>query len=182
MLQLIDYLATYPDNSITYRASDMILAGHADDAYLNVIIARSRAGAHTMLSEDVLIPLHNGPVLTIAQIIKNVMSSASEAELTGLFIIAKEIIPLYQALIKMVWPQPKTPIQCDNSRAVGVTNKTIIPRKTNSVDMNFHWIRCRESQKKFRYLWAAGKLNLDDYSTNNHPHLNHISHRPAHAG
>ena len=43
-----------------------------------------------MLSEDVLIPLHNGPVLTITQIIKNVMSSASEAELAGLVTIAKK--------------------------------------------------------------------------------------------
>ena len=73
MLQLLDYLATYPNDGITYRASDMILAGHADAAFLNITNSRSCAGAHIMLSEDVPIPLHNGPVLTIAQIIKNVM-------------------------------------------------------------------------------------------------------------
>ena len=89
MLQLLDYLATYPDNGITYRASNMILARHADAAYLNVPQARSCAGSYIMLSEDVPIPLHNGPFLTIAQIIKTVMSSASEAELAGLFTIAK---------------------------------------------------------------------------------------------
>ena len=89
MLQLLDYLATYPDNGITYRTSDMILAGHADAAYLNVSQARSHAGSHIILSENVPIPLRNGPVLTIAQIIKNVMSSASKAELSGLFTIAK---------------------------------------------------------------------------------------------
>ena len=89
MLQLLDYLVTYPDDGITYRASDMILSGHSDTAYLNVSQARSRVVSHIMLSEDVPVPLHKGPVLTIAQIIKNVMSISSEAELEGLFTIAK---------------------------------------------------------------------------------------------
>ena len=54
MLQLLDYLATYPNNGITYRASDMVLGGHADAAYLNVSKARSRAGAYatTVRSEE----------------------------------------------------------------------------------------------------------------------------------
>ena len=89
MLQLLDYLATYPDDGITYRTSNIILAGHANATYLNVSQARSRSGSNIVLLEDFLIPLHNSPVLTIAQIIKNVMSSASEAELAGLFAIAK---------------------------------------------------------------------------------------------
>ena len=182
MLQLLDYLATYPHDGITYRASDMILAGHADAAYLNVSKARSRAGAYIMLSEDVPVPAHNGPVLTIAQIIKNVMSSAAEAELAGLFTIAKEMIPLRQALTEMGWPQPRTPIQCDNSTAVGVANETIIPRKTKSMDMNFHWLRCRESQRQFQFFWAAGKLNLGDYPTKKHPPMYHLAHRHTHAG
>ena len=116
----------------------MILVGHSDTAYLNVSQARIRAGAHIMLSEDVPIPLHNGPVLLIAKIINNLMSSASEAELAGLFTIAKEMVPLRQAFIEMGWTQPKTPIQCDSSTAVGLTNDTIIPCKTKSMDMKFH--------------------------------------------
>ena len=147
MLQLLDCLATYPNDGITYSTSNMILAKHADTEHLNVTQSRSRAGAQIMLSEDVPIPLHNGPVFTISQIIKNVMSYASEAELAGLFNIAKEMAPLRQALIKTGWPQPKTHIKCNNSTEVGVTNKTIIPCRTNSTDMKFHWLRCRESQK-----------------------------------
>ena len=127
-------------------------------------------------------PAHNGPVLTIAQIIKNVMSSAAETELAGLFTITKEMIPLRQALTEMGWPHPRTPIQCDNSTAVGVANETIIPRKTKSMDMNFHWLRCRESQRQFRFFWAAGKLNLGDYPTKKHPPMYHLAHRHTHAG
>ena len=39
-----------------------------------------------MLSEDVPVPSYNGLVLTVAQIIKYVMSSAAEAELGGLYL------------------------------------------------------------------------------------------------
>ena len=146
----------------------MILAAHSDAAYLNISKARSRAGAHIMLSEDVPVPNINGPILTIAQIIKFVMSSAAEAELAGLFICAKAMVPLRQSLIKMGWPEGKTPIQCDNSTAFGVAKKTIIPRKTKSMDMQFHWLRCRKSQCQSRCFWAPGTANLGDYSTKNH--------------
>ena len=67
----------------------MVLSTHSGAAYLNVRKSRSRAGAHIMLSEDVTAPRYNEPVLTSAQIIQFVMSSAAEAELEGLYICAK---------------------------------------------------------------------------------------------
>ena len=87
--QLLDYITTYPADGIIFRSSDMVLSSHSNAAYPNVRKARSRAGAHIMLSEDVPVPKYNGPVLTIAQIINFVMSSAAEAELAGLYIYAK---------------------------------------------------------------------------------------------
>jgi hypothetical protein len=42
-----------------------------------------------------------------AQIIKFVASSAAEAELAGLYICAKEMVPLRDSLVEMGWPQPK---------------------------------------------------------------------------
>ena len=97
--QLLDYVATYTADGITFLASDMVLSYHSDAAYLNVRKARSRAGAHIMLYEDVSVPKYNGPVLTIAKIIKCVMSSAAKSELAGLYIFAKEMVPLHQSLI-----------------------------------------------------------------------------------
>ena len=103
------------------------------------------------------------------------MFSAVEAELAGLYICTKEIVPLRQTLAKMGWSQPKSPIQCDNSTAVGVANETIIPRKTKSMDMQFHWLRCRASQPQFRYFWARGATHLGNCSTKNYPPIYHIS-------
>ena len=49
---LLVYVATYPNNGIVYRASNMILCAHADAGYLNKSRSRSLAGAHIFLSED----------------------------------------------------------------------------------------------------------------------------------
>jgi hypothetical protein len=179
---LLDYCSTYPNDGILYRASNMILAAHSDAAYLNVGKARSRSGAHIMLSEDIPVPTFNGPVLTISQIIKFVASSAAEAELAGLYICAKEMVPLRNSLIEMGWPQPKSPIQTDNTTALGVANKTIITKKMKSMDMRLWWLRCRESQGQFRYYWGPGPTNEADYPTKAHPDIYHESKRPTHAG
>ena len=69
IIQLLDYVATYPSYSITFLASEMILSAYSDAVYLNVTKSCSRAGAHIMLSENVPVPAYNGPILTIAQII-----------------------------------------------------------------------------------------------------------------
>jgi hypothetical protein len=52
------------------------------------------------------------------------------------------MVPLRQTLIKMGWPQPRTPIQTGNSTAVGITNLTIVPQKTKSMDLRSWWLRC----------------------------------------
>ena len=149
--QLIDYLSTYPEDGILYRSSAMILSAHSDAVYLNVSRARSRAVAHIMLSENNPVPSLNGPVLTITQIIKNVMSSAAEAELSGLFIFTKAMVPLQNTLMEMGWPRLPSPVQCDNSTAIGVINKIMVNKMLKSMDMRFWWICCRYSQDHCRY-------------------------------
>ena len=141
--QLLDYVAIYPNDGILFRKSDMILAAHADAGFLNESRARSIAGAHIFLSENEPKPKLNGPVLTIAQIIKTVMASAAEDEMAALFITAKNMIPLRHTIIEMGWPQPQTPIKTDNSTAVGFTNKTIFKKATKSSDMKLWCLRDR---------------------------------------
>ena len=66
----------------------MVLAALSDMTYLNETRARSRSGSHIFCSDNDPITLYTGPVLYLAQIINLIMSSASEAELVGLFITA----------------------------------------------------------------------------------------------
>ena len=48
--KLLYYVATYLNDGILFKKSDMILAAHADKGFLNESWARSRAGAHIFLS------------------------------------------------------------------------------------------------------------------------------------
>ena len=139
--QLLDYCATYPDNGILYRSSSMVLAAHSDAGFANETKSRRRAGAHIFLSENNSIPQWNGPVLTIAQIMKYVVLSAADAKMTALFLTAKEMVPLQNTLTKMGWKQPPSPLQTDNSTAVGKTKYTLIPEESRSWDLRLNWSR-----------------------------------------
>ena len=147
--QLLDYVATCPSDGIFYYSSNMILCAHADAGYLNESRSCSRVGAHIFLSKNEPFPRLNGAILSIAQIIKFFMASASKAKLATLFITAREMIPHCQTLIDMGWPQPKSPIQTDNSAAIVVTNNTIVPRQRKMMDMQIWWLCCRASQDQF---------------------------------
>ena len=173
----LDYAATHQDAVITYRASDMVLVVHSDASYLSEPKARSRAGGHFFMSSDTKDPANNGAVLNIAQLIKAVMSSAAEAELGALYINAREAVPLRQLLEQMGHPQPPTPVQTDNSTALGVVTSNIQPRRTKAMDMRFHWLRCRKAQQQFRFFWRPGKTNLADYWTKHHCAAHHIEQR-----
>jgi len=36
------------------------------------------------------------------------------------------------------------------------------------MDMGFHWLQVRESQKQFKYFWRPGTMNLEDYWIKQH--------------
>jgi hypothetical protein len=77
---MLDYLATRPDSTIRYHASDMVLHIHSDASYLSVSNARSRLGGLFFLGgafpEQETI---NGSILNVAAVIKNVVASAAES-------------------------------------------------------------------------------------------------------
>jgi hypothetical protein len=89
----LDYASTHPDAIITYHVSDMVLVGHSDALYLSKSKARSRASGHFFMSNNSAKPPNNGAIITIAHIIKAVMSLAAEAEVGALYINCREAIP-----------------------------------------------------------------------------------------
>ena len=175
--QLLDYLATQEEAILTYNKSDMILAIHSDASYLSEPKARSRAGGHFFLSYDTANPPNNGAILNIAHIIKHVMSSATEAELAALYIMAREAVYIRIILEEMGHKQPPTPVQTDNVMADAVINGKIQPKRTKAMDMRFHWLRDRECQKQFRFYWRPGKTNYADYWTKHHLPSHHVNMR-----
>ena len=91
-LQFLNYVAMQEKAILTFNASNMKLAVHSNASYLSKPKARSRAGGHFFLSNDSLIPPNNGAILNVAHIIRHVMSSATEAELAALYIMAREAV------------------------------------------------------------------------------------------
>ena len=113
----------------------MVLAIHSDASYLTEPNARSRAGGHFFMSNNAPFPPNNGAVLNIAQIIKAVMTSAAEAEMGALYINAREAIPMRTALSEMGHKQPPTPVQTDNTTALGVISDNIRKKQSKAWDM-----------------------------------------------
>jgi hypothetical protein len=125
------------------------------------------------LSSDTTIPPNNGAALNIAHIIKNIMSSATEAELAGLYIMARKAVYIRIILEEIGHKQPPTPLQTDNAMADAVINGKIQPKKTNAMDMRFHWLQDRECQQQFIIYCRPSKMNYADYWTKHHPESHH---------
>ena len=134
----LDYIATYPDATTRYYASDMVLNVHSDASYLTAPKAPSRIGGHFFLGST---PQHNkpiklnAPVLSICGILRLVASSAAEAELGALFINAREAKILRLALQETGHTQPRTHIHVDNTTVTGIVNNTIKRQRSCAMEM-----------------------------------------------
>jgi hypothetical protein len=190
VVQLLDYCATHPNSVVRFRSSDMILHIESDASYLSEPKATSRAAGYHYLSSrlpddttaphpDDPSPPFNGPVNIFCQVLKEVVSSAAEAELAGLFHNGKEACPLRIALEEMGYPQPPTPIVTDNSTAAGIANDTVKQKRSKAIDMRFYWIRDRVRQGQFIIYWRKGARNRADYFTKHHPTSHHVEMRPV---
>ncbi len=75
------------------------------------------------------------------------MSSATEVELAGLYIMAREAVYIRIIQEEMGHKQPTTPLQTDNSMAEAVINGKVQSKRTKAMDMQFHWLRDRECKQ-----------------------------------
>jgi hypothetical protein len=152
----------------------MILAVHTDVSYLSEQEGKSRAAAHFYLTNKGDKEFYNGAILTLSSMIKHVMSSASKAELAALYYGCKLAVPLRTTLEEMGHPQHnRTMVTTDNITAQGLTLGTMTPKASKSMDQRFHWLKCRNAQCQFLYLWRRGTSNRADYTSKHHPAKHH---------
>jgi hypothetical protein len=132
--KLLNHCATHPDAVVRYYSSDMILWIESDASHLSGTKARSCAAGYHYLSNkppnpnqppaptDPSPPM-NGATVVPCKVMREVLSSASEAELAALFYNGKEGAPLRITLEELGHKQPPTPMVTDNSSmASGITN------------------------------------------------------------
>ena len=145
---LMDYLHFHPDATLRYHASDMILQFEADSAYLVLPKVRSRAAAWYILGNDPTTtskPMSNAPLHVLCNTLKNVVSSAAEAETGGIFLATQKACPMRIVLAELGRPQPPngTPVFNDNSTATGILNASLRQKLSKAFDMRFYWVRDR---------------------------------------
>ena len=120
----------------------------------------------------------NGIVFVVFKIPRIIMASAAEAELGDLFLNCQEAIFIRIILEEMGHPQPPTPVQIDNSTALGIEKCTIKQRKSKATDIRFYWIRDRSNQDQFNIYWKPGSTNRGEYFTKHFPPSNHTTVTP----
>jgi hypothetical protein len=164
--RLLSYGATYPDNKVVFKKSDMIQIIQSDCSYLSRSHARSVAGGISYLgnaNDDAT--FINGNIFAFSKIIDVVVASVGEGEYASVFLNAQAGEYVRSILIALGHPQPPTIIYCDNECAVGLANDTVKMKRSKSIDMRFHWIRDRIKQGHFVVTWIKGANNLADFFT-----------------
>ena len=178
---MLDYLATNPDATIIFHASDMLLKIHSDAYYLSTKNVKSCASCHFFLGsapKDVEPITLNGEIFTLYTILKFVASLAAESELGALFMNVKEGRTIILTLAELVHPQPPTPIQCDNVTAAGISNGTIKKQRSCSMEMQYFYVCDQVNHKQYDVIWYPGQENLGNY-TIKHPFSHqHMQVRP----
>ena len=169
---LLDYMHTYPQAKIRYKASQMILHIDSDAAYLVLPGAKSRVAGYYYLSNlfnprNVSNAIPNGAIHVECKALRHVVTSAAEAETAALFHNAKTAIDIRRTLEALNHPQPPTPIKTDNSTALGFVQNLVQQKRSKSWDMRFHWLR-EKNKKDLQVYWAPGKNNDADYFTKHH--------------
>ncbi|GFH59506.1 hypothetical protein CTEN210_15982 [Chaetoceros tenuissimus] len=169
-MQLLYYVATYPDAVIRFKRSDMILYIHSDATYLMLPKARTRIAGYYFLSNNVRDgedPPLNGAVLVKCKKLDPVASSSAESETGGLYSNAQNGVPMRNDLEFLDHPQPDdgTPLVTDNASSHGLLTKLMKPKRAKEWDMRYHWLEDRIQQKQYKLIWRKGIENLADYFT-----------------
>ena len=142
----------------------MRLHTQSDASYCTRSHGRSVAGGIAYLGNSDPTEI-NGPIMVYSSVIQNVMASIGEAEYAAAFHTAQMAAGLRKTLSDLGYPQPPTFILVDNKVAHGIASNTIEPKRTKSIDMQYHWLRDRVQLQEFIVIWRKGMYNLADFFT-----------------
>ena len=65
---------------------------------------------------------------------------------------AKKGIPIQHTLIELGHKQPPTPIQADDTTAVGLANDSIKQKYSKALNMRWHWLKNQVKLEHFNVL------------------------------
>ena len=169
----LDYVATWPNATLVFRASDMVLRSISDGSHRGEPMGGSRVGGiHFYGSTESRET--NGAVQIVCKLLDVQSSSACETELGALYENGRVIAGLRTMAREFGYAQEKpTEVECDNKCAVGIACETEKQKRAAAMDMRFLWVADRVRQGQIRVTWSKGEGNLADFVTKIHPHKHH---------
>ena len=165
----LDYVATWPNATLVYRASDMVLRSISDGSHRGEPQGGSRVGGIHFYGSKT-----NGAVQIVCKLLDVQSSSACETELGALYENGRVIAGLRTMASEFGYVQEQpTEVECDNKCAVGIACETEKQKRAAAMDMRFLWVADRVRQGQIRVSWSKGEGNLADYVTKIHSHKHH---------
>jgi hypothetical protein len=161
---------------LTHHKSNTVYLIHSDVGYLNKQMQLGME--HHFISKDTAHPPNNGTILTVAKIIKGVMSSVAEEKMGALSTNAPTGVAVRTILSELGHLQLQTPVQTNNStvKSIIMINSRGQPTLTKAMDMRFHWLcECSVNLKQLPFYWWLGPTNFTYYWSKNHPASNHCN-------
>lgn len=98
----------------------------------------------------------------LCQILKNVLVSASEAELDAIFENAQMGAIFRVAFWYLGHKKPPTPLKTKNKTTAGIVHNTFKKVIPITVDMRFHWIQDRSNMGNFYVYWEKGEKTTEN--------------------
>ncbi len=170
--QVLNDLVMHHDETVWYRASNMVMNIHLDTSYLSKPNARSTACGHFFMGS---LPINgksikfNGVFHTLCSILWFVVESAAKAKQGALFLYCQEGMIFKLTIEDLGHPQPKIPVPCNNATAVGIANNTIKRQRSRATEMKYFWTCEKDAQDVYSFKWYPRMENLADYQSKHHP-------------
>jgi hypothetical protein len=118
------------------------------------------------------IPINKGAVLNIPQIIRAVMSSASEAKLCTVHQCQNGSLLATHSwrngMYTNLHPHTNQQFNCPRT-----THQQNYAQGIEGHGHGFHWLRCHEAQDQYCFYLRPWTQNLEDYWTKHHPASHH---------
>ena len=109
----------------------------------------------------------------MSTVMRQVLLSATEAEVSATFYGCQDDVPIRNTLSDLGHVQGATLIITENAYCEGILNNTVKQRRLKATDMRFYWVKCRIAQGQFKLFWRSGRENITDYFTKLHAQVHH---------
>ena len=157
-LMLMDYVYTHPNTKIRYHARNMHLCIDSDEAYLVAPTAKSRIAGYFYLSDHYTGGTENpsqklnASIHIECQLLKHVISSMAEAEISAIFHNCKIGIWIRRMLETLGHEQKIIPLKKDVSTVEAFSNNTLKEKRCKAWGMILYRVKERVT-KNYTYIF-----------------------------